>query len=283
MRTWLVVTSIVTGFATGAVAQTNEEWRRPTPAVRIVGNVYWVGTYDLSSYLIATDEGHILINTGLGDSAPLIRKSVESLGFRFADIRLLLTTHAHGDHVAAIAAIKKTTGARLLVHEGDAAVMEDGGMSDFRFGGSKPSFEPVHVDQRLKDGDDIRLGSTVLRLHHHPGHTRGASSFTLTAHDGGRDYRVLIANMPSINPGVKLAGMPGYATIGADYARTFERLKAIDFDLWLASHASQFGLHRKAPAGTPYDPTRFVDPTGYRAALDRLERLYREQLAAESK
>jgi metallo-beta-lactamase class B len=283
MRTWTGVASLVAVLTAGAIAQTNEAWIRPTPAVRIVGNLYWVGTYDLSSYLVATDAGHILINTGLGDSAPLIRKSVESLGFKIADVRILLTTHAHGDHVAAMAALKKMTGARLLVHEGDAGIMEDGGMSDFRFGGSKPSFEPAHVDQRLKDGDDIRMGSAVLRLHHHPGHTRGASSFTLTVREGGRDYRVLIANMPSINPGVKLSGMPGYPTIGADYARTFERLKAIDFDIWLASHASQFGLHMKAPAGTPYDPARFVDPAGYRAALDRLERLYREQVAAESK
>jgi metallo-beta-lactamase class B len=181
------------------------------------------------------------------------------------------------------AAIKKLTGARLAMHEGDAGVLEDGGRSDFRFG-NEPSlhFAPVRVDQRLKDGDVLRLGDTAIRVHHHPGHTRGASSFTLTVRDG-RDYRVVIANMGSINPGVRLTGKPSYPTIAEDYARTFERQKAMAIDIFLASHAGQFGLHTKARPGAPYDPARFVDPQGFRAAVERLEQTYRDQLARERK
>jgi metallo-beta-lactamase class B len=193
------------------------------------------------------------------------------------DIEVLLATHAHWDHVAAMSEMKTLTGARLLMHEGDAPLLEDGGRSDFRFGGPEPSFEPVKVDQRLKDGDVVRLGATAITVHHHPGHTKGASSFALTVRDG-RDYRVVIANMASINPGVSMRGMPGYANIAADYAGTFRAQKALALDVFLASHASQFGLHRKHRPGDAYDPRRFVDPQGFRAAVERLEKVYVDQL-----
>jgi metallo-beta-lactamase class B len=260
-----------------ALLQTNDEWERPFPPVRIVGNVYYVGTYDLSSYLITGDQGHVLINTGLASSVPIIRANVEALGFRMGDIKILLATHAHWDHVAALAELRTVTGARMLMHEADAPLLEDGGRSDFRFGTPEGSFAPVKVDERLKDGAVVRLGATAITLHHHPGHTKGASSFALTVRDG-RDYRVVIANLPSINPGVSMRGMPGYPTIGADYAKTFRAQKAMPIDVFLASHASQFGLHRKYKPGDAYDPARFVDPDGFRAAVERLEKAYLDQL-----
>jgi metallo-beta-lactamase class B len=273
---------IVLAATLGAVAtaQNNETWTRPTPPVHIVGNLYYVGTYDLSSFLITTDQGHVLINTGLASSTPLIRTSVEALGFEFSDIKILMATHAHWDHVAALAEIKRLTGARMLIHEADAASLEDGGRSDFRWGQDPTSyFDPVTVDRRLKDGEEIRLGSTVLTLHHHPGHTKGASSFTFTTRQGDRDYRVLIANMGSINPGVRVSGMPLYPRIGDDYARTFARQKALQFDIWVASHASQFGLHQKAAAAG--GPERFADPAAFRASVAALEQVYLDQLQKE--
>ena len=180
MRT-LLIALVLSGLLPVQEAPiTNEDWVKPFPAVRIAGNLYYVGTYDLSSYLITTDQGHILINTGLASSVPAIRANVESLGFRFGDIRILLATHAHWDHVAGLAEIKRLTGARMAMHARDAALLEDGGQSDFRFGGAKPLFAPVTVDQRLEDGDVVRLGDAAVTVHHHPGHTRGATSFTLT-------------------------------------------------------------------------------------------------------
>ena len=279
MRTLLTAALILT-LAPLSTAQQNETWTRPTKPLQIAGNVYYVGTYDLSAYLITTEGGHILINTGLAGSTPLIRASVESLGFKLSDVTLLLATHAHWDHVAALAEIKTLTGARLLMHEGDVPSLEDGGRSDFRFGDSPNTyFAPVEVDKPLKHGDEIRLGSTVLTVHHHPGHTKGASSFTLTTRHGERDYRVLIANMGSINPGVTVSGMPGYPQIREDYARTFALQKELTFDIWVASHASQFNLHTKA--ARQGGPERFIDPEGYRKAVDELEAAYLRQLQKE--
>lgn len=262
---------------------TNEAWTKPFPGFRVVGNVYYVGTDDLASYLITTDQGHMLINTGVGSSVPMIRASVESLGFRFGDIKLLLATHGHWDHVGGMAAIKRLTGARMLMHEADVPVLEDGGNSDFRFfpKGRGTVYEPVKVDRRLKDGDTVRLGATELTAHHHPGHTRGATSFTFTVRDGGRDYRVGIINMNGINEGVLLLKSPGYPRIVEEYAQTFARQKQIALDVFLSSHAGQFGLHDKYKAGAPYDPNRFVDPKGFRAAVERAEKNYLDQLQKE--
>lgn len=265
-----------------ANAQQNAEWRQPFPAFKLIGNVYWVGTYDLSTYLITTDAGHILINTGFEDTVPLIVEGVEDLGFKMADVKILTATHAHGDHVAGLAELKRITGAQLLMSEADAVLLEDGGISDFRFGdGRTPSFDAVKVDRRLKDKDTITLGGVTVTAHHHPGHTKGATSFTLTVREGGRDYRVGIMNMPGINAGVTVSGMPKYPTIADDYARTIAAQKALPLDVFLASHAAQFGMHTKYKPGDAYDPNRFVDPQGFKAAVERLETAYREQLASE--
>jgi metallo-beta-lactamase class B len=279
MRIVSVLLAVI--FCTPAVAQ-NAEWTQPFPPFKLIGNVYWVGTYDLSTYLITTSEGHILINTGFAETVPQIEQGVEALGFKMADVKILLATHAHGDHVAGLAELKRQTGAQMAMSEADAVLLEDGGVSDFRFGdGRTPSFEAVKVDRRLKDQDTIVLGGVTLTAHHHPGHTKGATSFTLTVRENGRDYRVVIANMGSINPGVTVSGMPKYPTIAADYARTFAAQKALPVDVFLASHAAQFGMHEKYRPGDAYDPNRFVDPQGYLAAVERLEGIYREQLATE--
>ena len=269
-------------IATPAAAQQNADWTRPFPPFKLIGNVYWVGTYDLSTYLITTDAGHILVNTGFAETVPQIKSGVEQLGFELDDVEILLATHAHGDHVAGLAELKRLTGARMMMSEADSVLLEDGGVSDFRFGdGRTPSFEAVQVDRRLKDQDAVTLGGVTITAHHHPGHTKGATSFTLTVREGGRDYRVVIANLGSINPGVTVSGMPKYPTIGDDYARTFAAQKALPVDVFLASHAAQFGLHEKYKPGDTYDPNRFVDAGGYLAAVERLEGIFREQLARE--
>ena len=182
--------------ASAASAQQNADWTRPFPPFKLIGNVYWVGTYDLSTYLITTDAGHILVNTGFAETVPEIQKGVEQLGFDFDDVEILTATHAHGDHVAGLAELKRLTGAQMMMSEADSVLLENGGISDFRFGdGRTPSFEAVKVDRRLKDQDTITLGGVTLTAHHHPGHTKGATSFTFTVREGGRDYRVGIVNM----------------------------------------------------------------------------------------
>jgi metallo-beta-lactamase class B len=283
-RQRLLAAALLSLALTGAhiAAQGNPDWRRPYAPFRIVGNVYWVGTYDLSTYLITSTQGHILVNTGMADTVPLIKDGIEKLGFRFADTRILLATHAHGDHVEGLAALKQQTGARVMMMEPDAPLLEDGGKSDFLLGDrAELHFTPVSVDRRLKDKDTITLGDVTLTAHHHPGHTKGATSFTFTVREGGRDYRVIIANMGSINGGAIMSGMPKYPTIGQDYARTFAAQKVLPVDVFLASHAGQFRMHEKYKPGDAYDPNRFVDPKGYLASVERLEKIYVDQLAKE--
>jgi metallo-beta-lactamase class B len=277
-----ILTFGLLAVASPGLAQNPPEWTRPFPPFRIVGNIYWVGSYDLATYLITTPQGNILINTGVGDTAKQIKASVEQLGFRLADTKILTATHGHFDHVAGMAELKRMTGARLIVSEQDKELLESGGKADFRFGDTPGArFEPVNVDGTFKDSDTISLGGTVLTAHHHPGHTKGATSFTLDVQDGGKTYRVVIANMASINPGVTVSGMPKYPGIGEDYARTFKAQKDMPIDVWLASHASQFHLHDKYKPGDSYNPDRFVDPQGFKAAVEELEKTYRAQLARE--
>jgi metallo-beta-lactamase class B len=247
----------------------------------VIGNVYYVGTYDLACYLIATPKGNILINTGMPGSAPLIQASIESLGFKLKDVKILLATHAHVDHVGAMAEMKRLTHAKLLSTDGDAPVLEDGGKSDPLFTTPEFRFPPVKVDGRIKDGEKISLGGTELTAYSHPGHTRGSASYGLTIAENGRSYRVLIANMGSINPGTVLIGNKKYPQISDDYARTFREQKKLECDIFLSSHASQYQLHDKWKPGQAYSPDTFLDPEGYKAAVGRAETAYLEWLAKE--
>ena len=265
-------------------APQNADWTRPFPPFRIIGNIYWVGSYDLATYLITTPQGNILINTGVGDTAKQIKASVETLGFKIADTKILTATHGHFDHVAGFAELKRMTGARLVVSEPDKELFETGGAADFRFGDTPGArFEPVKVDQTFKDKDTISLGGTELTAHHHPGHTKGATSFTVNVQEAGKTYRVIIANMGSINPGVTVNGMPKYPGIAEAYARTFRAQKDMKIDIWLASHAGQFRMHEKYKPGDAFNAERFVDPAGFLAAVQQLEKVYVEQLAKERK
>lgn len=260
------------------------EWTQPFPPFRIIGNVYWVGTYDLSTYLITTPKGHILINTGLAETNPAIKAGVEKLGFKMRDIKILTATHGHFDHAAGMAELKRMTGATLMISEPDADLFESGGKTDFRFGADPTArFEPVKVDRRLKPGDTIELGGVTLTTHLHAGHTKGATSFTFDVSENGKTSRVGIMNMPSINPGVHVTGMPKFPNIEQAYTRTFADLNATQLDVYLASHASQFELHKKYQPGDPYNPGRFVDPQGFHQEVARLEKVYLKQLAEERK
>ena len=279
--TTLAIAAVACGHAASS-AQNNPEWTRPFPPFRIIGNIYWVGSYDLSTYLITTPQGHILINTGIGDTAQKIKASVEQLGITLRDVRILTATHGHWDHVAGMADLQKMTGATVVTSELDKELLESGGKADFRWGDTPSArFDPVRVDRTFKDGETISLGGTSLTLHLHPGHTKGATSFTTDVRENGKTYRVIIANLGSINPGVRVTGMPGYPGIEQDYARTFRAQKAMTIDVFLASHASQFGLHAKYKPGDAYNPERFVDPAGFLEAVTGLEKTYLAQVSKE--
>ena len=279
-RSLLLILGIVTLLSAASTQAQRENWARPFPGFRVIGNLYGVGSYDLSVFLITTEEGHILINTGLEDSTKLIRDNMAALGFDLEDVRILLTQQAHWDHTAAMAEIKALSGAAVYATPKDARVLEDGGFSDAHFGG-RQTFEPVSVERIIQEGDRIELGGVSLTVHEHPGHTEGSSSYAMTVRENGRDYRVLIANMGTINPGKQLVVDPTYPGVSNDFAGTYSNQKAMEVDVWVAAHASQYGMHKKGQPGQAYSADNFVDPAGFVAAVERLERIYYEQLRQE--
>jgi len=258
--------------------KTTAEWTATYQPFRIAGNLYYVGTYDLACYLVTTTQGNILINTGLAASLTQIKNNIETLGFKFTDTKILLTTQAHYDHVGAMAEIKKSTGAQLMIDEKDADVLVTGGSSDYELGKYGTSFKPVKPDRLLHDGDTIQLGSMKLVMLHHPGHTKGSCSFLFTVTDDKRSWKVLIANMPTIVTDKPFTGISSYPEIAKDYAWTFKAMRNITFDIWLASHANQFNLHTKHKPGDAYDPAVFIDRAGYDAALSDLQKQYDKKL-----
>ena len=251
--------------------------QRVSPPVHIIGNLYYVGDTDLAAYLVVTPKGDILINSGFEYSVNEIRSRIKTLGFRFTDIKILLATHAHSDHVAGMAAIKRLTGAKMMAIDQEAELLETGGKTDYLFG-SAGWFPPVKVDRTFKDGDTIELGGSVLTAHLTPGHTKGSTSYSMTIAENQREYHVLIANLPNLNEGTVLLKNPKYPNIVDDYARTFEVLRQLPCDIYLTSHAGQFGLTAKYQPGKPYSTDTFVDPYGLPRILNRLEMSFIEEL-----
>lgn len=258
-----------------------EEWSKSYEPFRIAGNLYYVGTYDLASYLVVTNKGNILINTGLADSYHQIKSNIEKLGFKFKDTKILLLTQAHFDHMGAMAEIKAETGAKLYADEAELEELKSGGKSDHELGKYGVTFKPITPDFLLKNNDKIKLGNTTLTMLHHPGHTKGSCSFIFKTKDENRKYKVLIANFPSIIIDHKFSDAKAYPTIQKDYAYTLEAMKNLDFDLWVASHASQFDLHKKRKSGDSYNPKLFMDKDNYLKRLKNFEDAYQEKVKDE--
>jgi metallo-beta-lactamase class B len=249
-------------------AQPNPSWTKPFPAYRIAGNLYYVGSEDLASYLIVTPQGDILINSNLESSVPQIRKSVESLGFHFTDIKILLISHAHYDHCAGSALVKKLTGAKYYVMNGDVQVVESGGKADFHYADDRTmQFPPTKVDRILHDGDLIRLGDAVLTAHLTAGHTRGTTTWTLDETDAGKVRHVVIVGSPNVNPGYKLVHNSTYPRIAADYRHGFEILQSLTCDIFLGAHGGYFDMKEKYQRWKHGDRDAFIDPAGYKAYI----------------
>src|SRR4051794_1720283 len=208
-------TSIVVSLALAWAALGQADWYEPFPAHKVIGNVYYVGSKDLASYLITTPEGHILINSGFERTVPLIQKSVESLGFRMRDIKVLLASHAHSDHVAGHARMRELTGAKVYVMRGDDDVIRSGGKGQYLYAGSR--WGPCPVDRVLEDGEEVKLGGVTLVARLTPGHTRGCTTWTWRAADGGKEYDVVVIGSPNVNPGYRLVGNADYPEIADDF------------------------------------------------------------------
>lgn len=283
-RCGLLLALFLFAFAASLAADPNPDWARPFPSFRIVGNLYYVGSADLASYLIATPQGLILINSDLVQSPPLIRRSVEQLGFKFTDIKILLISHAHYDHCAGSAEILRLTGAKYFVMAGDARVVETGGRADFQYGRDPAMlYPPAHVDRVLHDGDTVTLGGVVLTAHLTAGHTRGTTTWTMDENQDGRTLHVVIVGSPNVNPGYKLVGNRAYPQIAADYRRGFDVLASLPCDIFLGAHGGYFDLKDKYARFQNGDRNAFIDPGGYKAYIAERRQAFEAELARQSK
>jgi metallo-beta-lactamase class B len=268
------------GAQSGQPAQTTTaDFLAPFPAHHVIGNLYFVGSKGLGIYLVATPRGHILINAGLEDSVPMIQESVEKVGFRLSDVKILLISHAHFDHDAGAARIKKLTGAKYMVMDSDVPVVESGGEKDFFYGHTPGMLYPAaKVDRVLHDGDTVTLGDSVLTAHLTPGHTKGCTTWTMKVHEGGESYDVVIVGGPNVNEGYKLVNNAAYPQIASDYKKMFSVLRSLQCDVFLGAHGSYYDMESKYAHMTG-SANPFIDPKGYQTFVNEREQAFRAELA----
>jgi metallo-beta-lactamase class B len=269
-------------LTSSALAQGNADWTEPFPPFRIAGNFYYVGSKGLANYLITTPQGNILINSDLEANVPMIQASIEKLGFKFKDTKILLISHAHWDHDAGSTMLKQLTGAHYMVMEADVPVVESGGKADFQYGDRADFlYPPTKVDRALHDGDEVRLGNTVLVAHLTPGHTKGCTTWTMKVSEAGKTYDVVIVGSPNVNPGYKLVRNQQYPQIADDYEKMWRVLKSLPCDIFLGAHGGYFGLEEKYPLLNNGRENPFVDPEGYKKFVTEKEQEFRTELAKQ--
>jgi len=248
-------------------------WNDPFPPHRIMDNVYYVGTKELASFLIVTPQGNILMNSNYESSVPVIRASVEKLGFKFSDIKILIAGHAHPDHVEGDALVKELTGAQVVVGRVDAP-----GTREFRPGGKEHP-----IDRLVDDGDSVTLGGSTLTAHMMPGHTKGCLAWTTDLKEDGKTYHALIEC--SLNGQfLQYTNNKDYPNIVEDMRATYKKARTLPCDVFLSSHASFYGLqakYEKLQKRGPGDPNPFVDPQGYLAHVDEYEKSFEAALAKQ--
>ena len=276
----LVPALALAAVAASAGAQVTDN--RPVEPFRIAGNLYYVGSSDISSYLIATPAGHVVIDAGYESTVPQIEKNIRSLGFNVEDVKILLNTQAHYDHAAGFAQLKKDTGARLMVSGPDADVIERGGHKDFSFGDAHP-FPPAHVDRRLKDGDTVTLGTLTLHAHVTPGHTKGCTTWAFPVTENNRELHVVDMCGLTVLDTTRLLGNTAYPEIVGDYEKTFAAMRKIPVDIFIGAHPAYYDGMAKAAKrkSNPSGPNPFIDPAGYQRYIDTGEQRFREALAKE--
>jgi metallo-beta-lactamase class B len=261
-----------------------EAWKKPTPPFRIAGSIHYVGTAELAAYLFTTPEGHILLDGVLPESAPGLEASIRALGFKPEEIRVLLISQAHFDHVGSLAHMKRVSKARLEVMKGDDAVVASGGKADYLFAGQPAAhFPPVAVDRVLADGDTVRLGDVTLTARHTPGHTPGTTTWLTSVTEGGRTYRVVFPGSTTINPGTRLVDRPSYPGIADDFRRSFALLEGLQPEIFLAAHAGFFDLAAKRARMATAGASAWVDPEAYRTLHAAKRAAFDDQIARESR
>jgi metallo-beta-lactamase class B len=278
-------TTTVKPPAPARVKTLEAEWTRPVAPFRILGNLYYVGASQLSAFLLTTPAGHVLLDTGPVEMVPMLERNIAALGFRLADVRVLLNSHAHYDHCGGFAEVRRRTGARVLASEADAELMQRGGRGDFAYGDDFP-YEPLTPDQRIHDGETVELGDLRLIAMLTPGHTRGCTTWSVQVVDGGRTYDVLFLCGLTVSP-FKLTGNQAYPAIVGDARRSLASLRAVRADVFLAAHGFWFDLLGKAKrlraARRTGGPNPFVDPEALPRHLGEMEQDLDQALEAQQR
>jgi metallo-beta-lactamase class B len=270
-------------FSVLAYTQSNNDFNlgmAPVEPFRIAGNIYYVGSNDLTSYLIVTPRGNILIDSGMKEMVPQVKDNIEKLGFKLSDIKIILNSHAHFDHAGGIAEIRRLTGAKFLASQMDAPLLERGGKGDPNFGDKYP-FESIKPDETFRNGKQVRLGGTMLTANITSGHTKGCTTWTTTVRDAGQNFNVIFVCSVS-SPGYKLVNNKDYPDIEADYISSFVWFKNAKVDIFLGSHAGFFDLEGKMKLlkeGSKTNP--FIDPQGYKEFVANNEKEFYEKLKTQ--
>ncbi len=241
------------------------------PPHKVIGNIYYVGTKSLAVFLVATPQGNILINSTFERNVPLVQQSIEELGFRFSDTKILLGSHAHGDHQEGDALVKQLTGAQVMAMAEDVPALQ----------AMKPGGKEHPIDRVLHDGDTVSLGGVTLVAHLTPGHTRGCTTWTMKVADGGRTYDVVIIGSFGVNPGFRLVDNPDVPGIADEFRRTFAVARSLPCDIPLGSHPGMYNLDEKFPKIGKGGPNPFIDPDGCRLEVEIDEAMFRAVLAAQ--
>lgn len=267
--------------STQAVRTTSQhpsDWNEPFKPFQIIGNIYYVGTRGLACYIIKTKAGLILLDTAMQESSPIVRANIEALGFNLKDVKIMISSHAHFDHVAGHADMKAATGAKVYAMKADVEILESGGKKGFH--PIPPFYKPVKVDKVLKDRAVVRLGEVAMTAHHTPGHTEGNTAWSMKVVENGKTYNVVFTCSLSINPGVRMVNNPTWAGVAEAYAKSFARLKTLPCDVFLGPHAPFFAMEEKVKRlGT--QPNPFIDPNGLRNFIEMNEKAYHAQIQRE--
>jgi len=263
--------SVLLLIASGLIFGQGNNMHREIPGFNVACNLYYVGTADLAVYLINTPQGNIMINTDYKQDLPAIKKSIEQLGFKYGDTKVLLISHAHGDHDEGTGVVQKETGAKLMVMDADVGEEENTARG-------RPG---AHVDRVLHDGDTVELGGSTLVAHLTPGHTPGCTTWTMQVRDGSRTLNAVIVGSPNVNPGYILVGNKNYPQIADDYVKTFTVLKGLPCDLFLGAHGAYFGMLAKLDKMKAGASNPFIDPNGYKAYVAERESTFRKEWARQ--
>ena len=282
----LVIGSVLAGAQTSQTSPLSPEQRaqfhgvysEPVEPFRVVGTIYYVGARNIASYLLTTPQGHIMIDTGTKEMEPIIRANVGKLGFKLDDIKILLSGHAHFDHVQGHAAMKRASGARVMAIAEDAAALEAG---RDRSPLGDEGWEPVKVDRVLKDGDTVALGDTTLRAVWAPGHTPGCTVWTTTTEDKGRKYAVAFSACAAPNAGVKLVGNPGFPNLVDQTLGSFRRLKELKPDIYLTMHPEALFAGKVEQIKAGATPHPLYNPEGWAKTIADGEANFRKRVQDE--